>query len=72
MNPDAARMVQGVGQAGRYLAQSLRLMVGVPSYDAYLAHMSVQHPGRTPMTYEEFFAERQRARYARGGTGRCC
>ena len=32
--------VRDIGQAGRYLAQSLRLMVGLPSYDAYLAHMS--------------------------------
>jgi len=72
MNPDPARLVQELGQAGRYLAQALRLMVAVPSYDAYLAHMSAQHPERTPMTYEEFFADRQCARYARGGAGRCC
>jgi uncharacterized short protein YbdD (DUF466 family) len=59
--------IRDLGQAGRYLAQSLRLMVGLPSYDAYLAHMSAQHPGRTPMSYEEFFANRLRARYGRTG-----
>lgn len=58
-------------QAGRHLAQSLRLMVGVPDYDAYVAHLRRAHPGREPMSYEAFFRERQQARYG-GGTGRCC
>ena len=61
--------------AGRYLArsltQSLRLMVGLPDYDAYLSHMRVTHPDRAPMSYEAFFRERQEARYG-GGKGRCC
>lgn len=26
-------------QAGKYLGQSMRLMVGLPEYDTYLAHM---------------------------------
>jgi uncharacterized short protein YbdD (DUF466 family) len=47
-------------------------MVGLPSYDAYLAHMAAQHPGQTAISYEEFFADRQRARYGRAGAGRCC
>ena len=58
-------------QAGRHLAQSLRLMVGVPDYDTYVAHLRRAHPGRVPMSYEAFFRERQQARYG-GGTGRCC
>jgi len=55
----------------RRLAQSLRLMVGVPDYDAYLAHMKATHPDREPMSYEAFFRNRQEARYG-GGAGRCC
>lgn len=58
-------------QAGRHLTQSLRLMVGVPDYDTYVAHLRRAHPERVPMSYEAFFRERQQARYG-GGTGRCC
>jgi uncharacterized short protein YbdD (DUF466 family) len=64
---------QEIGQAGRYLAQSFRLMVGLPDYDAYLTHMEATHPQQAPMSYEEFFRERLEARYgAKGKMGRCC
>lgn len=58
--------------AGRYLGQTLRLMVGIPDYETYVAHMQATHPDQELMTYEEFFRERQTARY--GGKGRigCC
>ncbi len=55
----------------RWLAQTGRLIVGVPDYDLYLAHMRRRHPERAPMTREAFFADRLQARYARG-TSRCC
>ena len=51
--------------------QSLRLMVGVPEYNAYAAHMRDRHPDQAVMTYQEFFRERQAARYG-GKVGRCC
>lgn len=51
--------------------QSLRLMVGVPEYSAYAAHMRERHPDQAVMTQEEFFRERQAARYG-GKVGRCC
>jgi uncharacterized short protein YbdD (DUF466 family) len=54
------------------LQQSFRLMVGVPDYDNYVAHMKVTHPDQTPMTYEEFFKERQDARYGGKGGFKCC
>jgi len=57
--------------AGRYLGQAMRLMVGLPDYDGYVAHMRATHPDRPIMTYEEFFRERQQARYG-SGAGRCC
>ena len=60
-----------LAKAGRYLAQGFRLMVGVPRYDVYLKHMQLTHPDKPPMTYEEFFNERQAARYG-SGKGRCC
>ncbi len=64
-------MFQKLVTAGRYLGQTARLMVGVPNYDTYLQHMRDNHPDKPAMTYEEFFINRQEARYA-GGAGRCC
>lgn len=64
-------MLEPIGKMGRYLGQSLRLMVGLPDYQSYLDHMENTHPDRPPMTYEEFFRERQEARYG-GGQGKCC
>jgi uncharacterized short protein YbdD (DUF466 family) len=51
--------------------QSARSVIGVPDYDTYVRHCREQHPDRSPMNYQEFFAERQAARY-RGTGGRCC
>jgi uncharacterized short protein YbdD (DUF466 family) len=49
-------------------------MVGVPDYETYVAHVARAHPGQAPMTYKEFFRERQAARYGDGGARgmRCC
>lgn len=57
----------------RRAVQTARLMVGVPDYETYLAHRLAHHPSEPVMSYTEFFRERQRARYSRGGkpTG-CC
>lgn len=53
------------------LAETARLMVGLPSYAAYRRHMADAHPGTEPMDETAFFRDRQRARYGSGG-GRCC
>jgi uncharacterized short protein YbdD (DUF466 family) len=55
----------------RKAVQIGRLIIGVPDYDTYVEHLRRFHPERTPMSYEEFFVERQTARY-KGGGGRCC
>ena len=55
----------------RLAVQSLRLMVGVPEYHAYVEHMHTAHRDKAAMTYQEFFRERQAARYG-GNVGRCC
>lgn len=55
----------------RRAVQTARLMIGVPDYDTYVAHMRLRHPGKPVMSYEAFFNERLEARYRRGG-GRCC
>ena len=55
----------------RCLCDGARLMVGVPRYEDYLAHMARNHPGKPVMTYADFIRDRQVARY--GGSGlRCC
>jgi uncharacterized short protein YbdD (DUF466 family) len=65
MNGDAMRT------AWRRLVASARRVLGVPDYDAYVAHLRARHPDREIPTKAAFFAERQRARYE-GGGGRCC
>jgi uncharacterized short protein YbdD (DUF466 family) len=55
-------------------AQTARLMVGIPDYETYVRHRQAFHPGKPIMTYQEFFRERQAARYS-VGNGRfrgCC
>jgi uncharacterized short protein YbdD (DUF466 family) len=67
-------MLDKLSDAGRYLGQTMRLMVGLPDYDAYLTHMETTHPDQPVMSYEEFFRDRQDARYGgnNGKIGRCC
>ena len=54
--------------------RAARLMVGIPDYQTYVEHRREKHPDKPIMTYDEFFVERQNARYA-VGNGRfrgCC
>ena len=54
------------------LARMARLACGQPDYDAYVAHVNAHHPGVAPMSYPEFFREREAARYRSDRSGRCC
>lgn len=63
--------VAGIAGGVRTLRQSLRLMVGVPEYDTYVAHMRDKHPHLPVMSYQQFFRERQEARYG-SKVSRCC
>lgn len=58
----------------RQFTRTARLMVGVPDYEAYVAHRRAHHPGEAVMSYAEFFRDRQDSRYgAKGGKiSRCC
>ena len=47
-------------------------MVGLPDYDAYLAHMRARHPNAELLTREAFFSNRQSARYGTSGSLKCC
>ena len=57
--------------AVRRAAAITRRIIGVPDYDAYLAHVREAHPGRAPMSREEFEHARLHDRYSRPGQ-RCC
>lgn len=61
----AHRLWQALTDAGR-------LMVGVPSYRAYRAHMAEAHPDAPVMSETAFFRDRQEARYGGRSGGRCC
>ena len=50
--------------------QTAHAMLGVPDYDAYLAHFARVHPERTALDREAFFRERAAARF--GSVLRCC
>ena len=66
-------MLGELGKLGTYLGQTARLMVGLPDYDNYLNDMQANHPDQPMMSYEEFFRERQDARYGgKGKIARCC
>ncbi|WP_395336127.1 YbdD/YjiX family protein [Novosphingobium sp. BL-8H] len=54
------------------LRRSLHLMVGLPDYEDYLAHMRAHHPERPVMDRVAFFRDRQEARYGGKNGGRCC
>ena len=57
-----------------WTVRTARLMVGIPDYRTYVEHRRRFHPDQPIMSYEEFFRDRQDARYA-VGKGRfrgCC
>jgi uncharacterized short protein YbdD (DUF466 family) len=53
------------------IGAGVRLILGVPDYEAYLAHLSLVHPEQLPLDRDAFIIARQQARYAAGGL-RCC
>ena len=59
------------GALARATRQTALLMLGVPDYDAYVAHMRDSHPAQAPATRNEFFAACQQARFGAGKL-RCC
>jgi uncharacterized short protein YbdD (DUF466 family) len=61
----------GLSAWRRRASETARLMLGVPDYDAYVAHLATAHPGVAPLDRDAFFIERQAARYGGGGL-RCC
>lgn len=58
-------------RAWSFAARLARAAIGLPDYDAYLAHVRARHPDAAPMDRDAFFRERMQARYGRGRS-RCC
>jgi len=69
-----AGLTAALAACSKRLREGARLMIGVPDYDTYVAHMREAHPGQPAMSYAEFFRERQSARYGEGSPRgfRCC
>jgi uncharacterized short protein YbdD (DUF466 family) len=55
----------------RQLVRVVRRILGMPDYEAYLAHLQSTHPGCPVPTERQYFEEFVRARYS-GGPTRCC
>ena len=53
------------------LREAGALMVGVPDYERYLAHMRQAHPDLAPLSREAFLRDRMQARYGGSKTGKC-
>jgi uncharacterized short protein YbdD (DUF466 family) len=66
-----SRSAPALRDFSRNLARAMRLMVGVPDYDTYVAHVQKAHPERPVMTREQFFRNRQAVRFT-GPRGGCC
>jgi uncharacterized short protein YbdD (DUF466 family) len=67
-----ARLAVRWAEQGWCLAvRAARLAVGIPDYEAYVAHVRDRHPGRAPMDRAAFMLDRMQARYGRG-RARCC
>jgi uncharacterized short protein YbdD (DUF466 family) len=49
----------------------LKTIIGVPDYEQYLERHCERYPDAPPLTKEEFFVERWKAKYTRPGQ-RCC
>lgn len=55
----------------RRVAAVIRRIIGVPDYEAYVAHVREHHPGQEPVSERDFHRERLSARYSQPGN-RCC
>lgn len=58
-------------ERARRIARVIRRILGMPDYQAYVAHLRAAHPGCTVPSEREFFEEFVRAKYS-GGPTRCC
>lgn len=55
----------------RRLVRVVRRILGMPDYEAYVAHLRATHPGCPVPSERQYFEEFVRAKYS-GGPTRCC
>lgn len=55
----------------RQLVRIVRRILGMPDYQAYVAHLRTTHPECPVPSERQYFEEFVRARYS-GGPTRCC
>lgn len=60
-----------IQQVWQKLKQTGALMVGVPDYQRYVAHMREKHPELEPLSEGDFIRARMDARYGGKGVGKC-
>lgn len=67
-------MRKKIAAVWKYRKQFISLLVGVPSYEKYVAYMKEHHPEEPILCQKQFFAEAQESRFnAKGGKiSRCC
>ncbi|MEX2179961.1 MAG: YbdD/YjiX family protein [Gemmatimonadaceae bacterium] len=63
--------LEAIRAAMRRAAHVARRIIGVPDYDRYVTHVLAAHPGREPMSRDEFEQVRLHDKYSRPGQ-RCC
>jgi len=52
-------------------ASVIRRVIGAPDYERYLTHVRLAHPGKTPLTREQFVNDAMARRYGKNAS-RCC
>ena len=66
-------MIDRLQQFCKCAARTASSMVGIPNYEAYQEHRRKTHPEEPLMTYQEFYWEAQKRRYApERGKFNCC
>ena len=64
-------MRNSLRDAWKRLQQTGLLMVGVPDYATYLAHMAAHHPGHPVLSEADWVRRAQDARYGGKKIGKC-
>lgn len=66
------RLFQWVKSMLRDIKKTLHLILGAPSYEAYLTHFQAHHPGEQPLNEQDFFRKANDEKYGDGKIRRCC
>ena len=62
----------GARDRWRELASTIRRIVGMPNYDAYVAHLRAHHPESAIPNEKEYYDLYLEGKYNGGPGSRCC